>query len=103
MSTARAAAVALMIVAAAGAFTADPAAAQTVPDLLGLLAEGSSYAEFGAPGLPALPADFFGPGSDPFEGHVALAPGAPLDPTSAEGVIAVSWPGSGSTQSQNVF
>jgi hypothetical protein len=92
MSATRVAAVALMLATAIGAFTAAKTSAQTVPDLLGILAEGSSYAEFGAPGLPTLPADYFGPGSDPFEGQVALAPGEPLDPTSAEGVIAVAWP-----------
>jgi hypothetical protein len=27
---------------------------------------------FGAPGLPAIPADFFGPGSEPFAGQVGL-------------------------------
>ena len=31
-----------------------------------------TYGSFGAPDLPTIPADFFGPGSDPFDGTVAL-------------------------------
>jgi hypothetical protein len=34
---------------------------------------------FGEPGLPPIPADFFGPGSDPFDGGVVMA-GDPIDP-----------------------
>jgi hypothetical protein len=32
----------------------------------------SSYLDFSSPNLPPLPAAYFGPGSDPFEGQVAL-------------------------------
>ena len=34
--------------------------------------DGSSAASFGTPSSPPIPLDFFGPGSDPFEGTVAL-------------------------------
>jgi hypothetical protein len=50
---------------------------QTVPT--------TSY-EFGTD-LPAIPADFFGPGSDPFEGQVAFT-GLPLGPDGADTVVA---------------
>jgi hypothetical protein len=36
--------------------------------------------EFGTPDLPTLPADFFGPGSDPFDG-VVVCKGRPANPT----------------------
>ena len=36
--------------------------------------------EFGSGDLPAIPADFFGPGSDPFDGVVAFK-GVPADPS----------------------
>lgn len=39
-----------------------------------------TYVEFGAGNSPPLPADFFGPGSDPFEGQVCLQ-GEPVGPT----------------------
>jgi hypothetical protein len=38
-----------------------------------------SFFRFGFGAIPPLPADFFGPGSDPFDGIVAMA-GNPLDP-----------------------
>ncbi|MBI4716272.1 MAG: hypothetical protein HY763_00545 [Planctomycetes bacterium] len=38
-----------------------------------------SGVDFGSPSNPPIPAGFFGPGSDPFLGHVSLR-GAPLDP-----------------------
>lgn len=41
---------------------------------------GGSQIVFGVPENPPLPADFFGPGSDPFEGTVCLQ-GEPLGPT----------------------
>ncbi|MFH1747381.1 MAG: hypothetical protein ABIG44_10100 [Planctomycetota bacterium] len=41
---------------------------------------GGTSAHFGGPEMPPLPADFFGPGSDPFDGQVALQ-GVPLGPT----------------------
>ena len=40
---------------------------------------GITYIEFGTPAIPPIPADFFGPGSDPFEGQVALE-GVPFQP-----------------------
>ena len=43
-------------------------------------ASGNMCHNFGVPGSPAIPADFFGPGSDPFTGAVCLE-GAPLGPT----------------------
>ena len=51
---------------------ADPAA--TIP---GTEPDGSFF-DFGTGSIPALPADFFDPGSDPFEGAVCLA-GDPID------------------------
>ncbi len=38
----------------------------------------ASFMDFGTPSVPAIPADFFGPGSDPFQGTVALQ-GVPID------------------------
>ncbi|UCG16235.1 MAG: lamin tail domain-containing protein [Phycisphaerales bacterium] len=44
--------------------------------------DGGTFVIFGpTPALPPLPADFFGPGSDPFEGHVTFE-GDPFDPDS---------------------
>jgi len=39
---------------------------------------GSTVARFGTPASPPLPADFFGPGSDPFDGQIFLK-GLPID------------------------
>ncbi len=38
-----------------------------------------TFVEFGTGNLPAIPADFFGPGSDPFTGQIELD-GFPFDP-----------------------
>ena len=39
--------------------------------------ETGTYVEFGgATPVPPVPADFFGPGSDPFDGAVAFLPGS---------------------------
>ena len=41
-------------------------------DCWGTLCNGDTYVDFGSPSIPAVPADFFEPGSDPFEGVIAL-------------------------------
>ncbi len=65
-------------------FLAAPLLAQPPADPLATADPGPptvSIVHFGTPTLPPLPADFFGPGSDPFEGQVALQ-GNPLSPGS---------------------
>ena len=42
-----------------------------------------SWAVFGTTELPPIPADYFGPGSDPFEGQVYMK-GDPIDPATSE-------------------
>ena len=59
-----------------GTFLAEEAAAQIPEDFFSTSAGpevGGSGMQFGTPGLPPLPADFFGPGSDPFDGRIDLA------------------------------
>ena len=58
----------------AGPLVSDFLATWLVPDQL----EANSI-QFGAPDVPPIPADFFGPGSDPFVGLVPFE-GNPLDP-----------------------
>ncbi len=61
---------------------ATPALAQ-LPDPLATCdpdGGGGTFVTFGGAEIPPIPADFFGPGSDPFEGQVALV-GEPLGST----------------------
>ena len=60
--------------------TVPPAAGQDVLAGLDLLDTDPAltWFNFGVPGSPAIPADFFGPGSDPFTGTIALDGGQHL-------------------------
>lgn len=82
----------LLVCLCGSIFLAAPATAQPFEDLLTIRPGGSSGLEFGTAGLSPLPADFFGPGSDPFEGQVALHGQDLIDPSSADGTILIALP-----------
>lgn len=66
----------------AARYTVCPARIPSPPDPFATISgqePDGSFVHFGMGAVPPLPADYFGPGSDPFEGHVSLD-GAPLDP-----------------------
>lgn len=68
------------------------AVAQPIEDLLTVKPGDSSELEFGTPALPPLPADFFGPGSDPFAGQVSLGPTDSIEPASGDAAILLVRP-----------
>ena len=73
------------------AVLATTAAAQIVIEPVGTAPGGGSNAGFGTPNLPQLPADFFGPGSDPFEGTVTFGR-ANADLPALENVLRIEFP-----------
>jgi len=68
-----------------------PAGAQPMAEWLGLAPDGASVADFGTASLSTLPADFFGPGSDPFDGQVTFGP-ADNDLAAIENVLRLLFP-----------
>ena len=70
---------------------ATTATAQSVTEPVGTAPGGGSRAGFGTPNLPQLPADFFGPGSEPFQGEVTFGR-ANADLSALENVLRIEFP-----------